>query len=74
MSANRFKNRFVDIDFKKKGENIIGTQLSDLVAYPLANKILFPERENLAFRIIEPKIYQQFPNGDYLGYGLKMFP
>ena len=74
VSADRFRQRFMDIDFKKKEDNVIGTQLSDLVAYPLATKILFPERENLAFRVIDPKIYRQFPKGDYLGYGLKIFP
>lgn len=51
-----------------------GTQLSDLTAYPLANYILYPNRENLAFRVIEPKLYRQFESGDYLGYGLKLFP
>jgi hypothetical protein len=48
--------------------------LTDLVAYPLANHVLYPERENLAFRVINPKMYRQFPKGDFLGYGLKIFP
>lgn len=74
VSSDRFQGRFVDIDFKKKSENILGTQLCDLVAYPMATKIVYPNRENLAFRVIEKKIYRQFPNGDYLGYGLKIFP
>ncbi len=74
VNRERFSQRFSDIDFKKKSENIIGTQLSDLIAYPIATKILYPERENFAFRIIEPKLYRQFNNGDYLGYGLKIFP
>lgn len=25
-------------------------------------------------RVIEPKMYRQFPKDDFLGYGLKMFP
>ncbi len=74
VGSKRFKKKFPEIDFKRKKENIVGTQLSDLVAYPLATKILYPDRENLAFRVIEPKIYRQFPDGDYLGYGLKIFP
>jgi len=74
VSSQRFIKRFTDIDFKKKKENIIGNQLCDLVAYPMATKIIYPDRENLAFRVIEQKIYKQFPDGDYLGYGLKIFP
>ncbi len=74
VSTKRFKNRFNDIDFKKKKDNTIGLQISDLVAYPLATKILFPKRENLAFKTIEPKIYRPFKEEDYLGYGLKIFP
>lgn len=74
VTSDRFQNRFVNIDFKNKKDNILGTQLCDLVAYPLATKVIFPDRENLAFRVIEKKIYRQFPDGDYLGYGLKIFP
>ena len=70
----RLRSRFSDIKFVKKAENNLGTQIADLVAYPLATKALYPERENLAFRVIEPKIYRQFLDGDYLGYGLKIFP
>jgi len=70
----RFGNRFKDIDFKKKVENVPGTQLCDLVAYPLANYVLYPDRENLAFRIVGPKMYRQFSKDDFLGYGLKIFP
>ncbi len=74
VQPQRFSHRFTDIDFRKKEDNIAGTQLCDLVAYPLANYVLYPERENLAFRIIEPKMYRQFPKDDFLGYGLKIFP
>jgi hypothetical protein len=74
VDKKRFIDRLTDIDFKKKDKNDVGTQLSDLVAYPLATKIIFPDRENLAFKVIDPKIYRQFPKGDYLGYGLKIFP
>lgn len=74
VNRKRLKNKFSDIEFVKKKRNNLGIQLADLVAYPIATKVLYPKRENLAFRIIEPKIYRQFPNGDYLGYGLKIFP
>lgn len=74
VSSERLQRRFSDIRFARKEENNLGTQLSDLVAYPIATKVLYPERENLAFNVVEPKIYKQFPDGDYLGYGLKIFP
>ena len=74
VNSQRFQKRFSDIRFAKKKSNNLGTQLADLVAYPLATKVLYPKRENLAFKIIEPKMYRQFPDGDYLGYGLKTFP
>lgn len=74
VKQERFTQRLTDIDFKKKEENVAGTQLCDLVAYPLANYVLYPERENLAFRVIEPKMYRQFSGDDFLGYGLKIFP
>jgi len=74
VDSERFLKRFTDIDFKKKKDNIAGTQLCDLVAYPLANYVLYPDRENLAFKVIEPKMYRQFPKDDFLGYGLKIFP
>src|SRR3989338_6755436 len=61
IKPDRFTKRLVDIDFKKKEENVAGTQLCDLVAYPLANYVLYPDRENLAFRIVGPKMYRQFP-------------
>jgi len=74
VSPERFGKRFTDIDFAKKAANIPGTQLCDLIAYPLANYVLYPERENLAFRVINSKMYRQFPKDDFLGYGLKIFP
>lgn len=74
VSPERFVKRFTDIDFQKKTANISGTQLCDLIAYPLANYVLYPDRENLAFRVIDPKMYRQFPKDDFLGYGLKIFP
>lgn len=74
VEPERFAKRLNDIDFKKKEENIAGTQLCDLVAYPLANYVLYPDRENIAFKVINSKMYRQFPNDDFLGYGLKIFP
>lgn len=74
ITSKRFKNKIRSFKFVKKSENNIGTQISDLVAYPIATKIIFPERINIAFEVIEDKIYRQFPGADYIGYGLKIFP
>lgn len=74
VKPDKLKKKIKDFLFSKKKENNVGIQIADLMAYPIATKILFPERINLAFDVIEPKIYRQFLGGDYLGYGLKIFP
>lgn len=57
--------------FADKKTNSIGLQLADLVAYPIGRFLIDPEKENLAFKIIEKK-FRFFP--DYDGSGLKIFP
>ena len=57
MPAKRFKRLNCPITFRRKYDNIVVTQLADLCAHPSARKILFPEKANLAFNSIEPKIY-----------------
>ena len=74
VTNKRFREKIQFFKFVGKNENNIGTQISDLVAYPIATKIIFPDRINLAFEVLEDKIYRQFPGSDYLGYGLKLFP
>lgn len=64
---HQYKTR---LRFKAKKENINGLQLSDLVAYPIANYIINPERVNLPYKLIEPKFY----NSKGKLYGLKEFP
>lgn len=64
---HQYKTR---LRFKAKKENINGLQLSDLVAYPIANHIIDPGRANLPYKLIEPKFYQS--KGKQ--YGLKEFP
>lgn len=74
VNSERFVKKLTDIKFEKKDQNVVGTQLCDLVAYPLANYVLYPERENIAFKVVSSKMYRQFPKDDFLGYGLKIFP
>lgn len=70
VSSNRIKGYFKRFVFKDKKDNIIGLQLADLVAYPVTRHILDCQALNIAFDIIEPKIYTQ--NGRQ--HGLKVFP
>lgn len=44
--------------------NIVGTQLADLAAYPLARYVLNSNKSNPAYEIIKAKFYQ----------GLKLLP
>lgn len=74
VESKRYNLKITGIDFVKKKENHVGLQFADLIAYPLAQKILFPERENLAFEVFENKFYRRFKDEDYLGYGLKIYP
>lgn len=58
------------LKFRAKKDNLNGLQLADLVAYPIARHILEPNRVNLAFDVINEKIFVK--NGKQ--YGLKRFP
>lgn len=60
---------------EKKERNIAGLQIADLVAYPIARKVLDPERQNLAFDVIRAKIrHKPGEVNRLLGYGIKIFP
>ena len=61
---------------EKKGKNIAGLQIADLVAYPIAAKVLRPRSEQKAFDLLSEKIdaAPQHKGGGILGYGLKVFP
>lgn len=73
LSSNRLKEKIIDFKFRGKRENIIGLQIADLCAYPLARHFLNPEEPYVPFEIIEKKIYCN-KNGEYDGWGLKLFP
>ena len=61
---------------EKKAANIVGLQIADLSAYPIAAKVLRPDKEQKAFDVLEGKIDAAPPSkgGSILGYGLKVFP
>lgn len=70
VDINRIKNYKIKHKFLDKKENNNGIQISDLLAYPIARKIIFPEGIHPSYELIEDKIYSK--NGKK--YGLKVFP
>ncbi|MBI9045937.1 MAG: DUF3800 domain-containing protein [Anaerolineaceae bacterium] len=62
---------------EKKSKNLPGLQIADLVSYPIARKVISPNKENLSFEILCNKIYSGKNSLGYdsiLGFGLKIFP
>jgi len=73
VTPGRLKNKIGKFNSFLKRENIIGLQIADLCAYPLARHILSPAEPYPSFEIIKPKIYCD-GSGKFDGYGLKIFP
>ena len=57
VTPERMKDRMGKLEFVPKAANIIGLQIADLIAYPIACHIMWPERPNPAFDIIKGNIY-----------------
>jgi hypothetical protein len=57
VNSQRFNAKIEKFSFKDKRENDIGIQIADLCAYPLISFVRSPDKDNPAFKIIEPKIY-----------------
>ncbi len=73
ITSAEVKNKFVDLSFNQKTQNVIGHQVADLVAYPIGRWVLDKSKENRPFKeIIEPKFHRK--NGIYNNCGLKIFP
>ncbi len=73
VKSARLKNKIIRFGFHSKKENIIGLQIADLCAYPLARNILNPDEPYMPFQVIKNKIYCN-AKGEYMGWGLKVFP
>lgn len=72
--ANYASERFpFEIVMADKKTNSAGLQLADLVARPIGRRVMAPEQENRAFDILAQK-FDSRSDGEYLGYGLKIFP
>jgi hypothetical protein len=74
FKKDEIQSKLVDLSFNQKVQNIIGMQIADLVAYPIGRWVLDKTKENKAFDIVEKKIHKNSKNGQYLNYGLKIFP
>lgn len=70
VNSKRIKSYFKSFQFKMKSEDIIGLQISDLVAYPITRYVLDSNVVNPAYEVIKEKIYSQ--NGKM--HGLKIHP
>lgn len=57
VKPERFKSLIADFVFRKKLDNDIGIQIADLCAYPLISYVRDQDKNNPAYKIIEPKIY-----------------
>lgn len=66
----RFRQIQFHLEFRPKAMNIIGTQMADLAAYPIARHVLDRKKRNPAFDVIEQKFYR----GPGWVRGLKIFP
>jgi len=73
LDPQRLRRKVESFSFHNKTENIVGLQIADLCAYPMARHLLYPQEPYVPFGIIEEKIYSN-KEGQYMGWGLKIFP
>lgn len=73
VGRERLASRIAEFKFHAKRENIVGLQLADLCAYPLARNIISPGEPYIPFNVIKEKIYCD-KRGRTEGFGLKIFP
>jgi hypothetical protein len=64
VSAERFSNIRFSLRFLPKAMNIVGTQMADLAAYPIARRVLNVEKPNPAYEVVRTKLCRR----------LKIFP
>ena len=66
VDAERLQSRIGAFTARSKKDNLVGLQIADLIAYPIARKVLNADAPNPAFDIIKPSIYAS--NGALLGF------
>jgi Protein of unknown function (DUF3800) len=57
ISASELSQITFNLVFAKKSANIVGTQLADLAAYPIARFVIDPGKKNRPFETIKEKLY-----------------
>ncbi|OGM19418.1 hypothetical protein A2955_03345 [Candidatus Woesebacteria bacterium RIFCSPLOWO2_01_FULL_37_19] len=72
ISPEEAQRKLVDLSFNQKTQNIAGHQIADLVAYPIGRWVLDSKKENKPFEVIKKKFHSK--NGQFINYGLKIFP
>ncbi|NUP99899.1 MAG: DUF3800 domain-containing protein [Armatimonadetes bacterium] len=73
LSGQRLRDCFRGaLEFAAKPDNVAGLQLADLVAYPLLQRLQYPDSRSLAFEVVWSKLHAS-PRGVW-GAGLKVFP
>lgn len=70
VNSERLKALIKGFKFYDKKQDIIGLQVADLLAYPIARHITEPDRANPAFDLFTDKFYRKGGNN----YGLKIYP
>lgn len=73
IQPDRLKGKVRGFSFHNKHDNVVGLQIADLCAYPMARHLLHPKEPYIPFEVIEGKIYSN-NKGRYVGWGLKVFP
>jgi len=73
ISAAEFRTYIKGLKFYPKKVNENGNQITDLIVYPIARKIIGRAAGYQPYIEIKPKFYSR-PNGNFWGYGLKAFP
>lgn len=61
------------LNFRGKLQKVSGLEFADLCAYPIAAKMLHPERPQPTYELMKSKIGQSY-NGRTDGIGIKQFP
>lgn len=70
VSSERLNKLIKGFKFYDKKQDIIGLQIADLIAYPIARHVIDPQRANPAFDLFDCKFYWK----NNARYGLKIFP
>lgn len=74
FEKEEIQSKFTDLSFNQKTQNVIGMQVADLFAYPIGRWVNKPADVNEISKIAEVKYHRNPRSGDYINYGLKIFP